>query len=82
MNDVNRPADWKHFDDFAAGIATNRLPTTKALAGQTFKITLKGGRQVDLAFTSPDTVAWARARRPASTGTRRWKSRPTPSSST
>ena len=30
MNDVNRPADWKHFDDFAAGIATNRLPTTKA----------------------------------------------------
>ena len=58
MNDVNRPADWKHFDDFAAGIATNRLPTTKALAGQTFKITLKGGRQVDLAFTSPDTVAW------------------------
>ena len=58
MNDVNRPADWKHFDDFAAGIATNRLPTTTALAGQTFKITLNGGRQIDLAFTSADTVAW------------------------
>ncbi|MDQ6437499.1 MoaF C-terminal domain-containing protein [Mesorhizobium sp. LHD-90] len=59
MNDQNRPADWKHFDDFAAGIATNRLATTKALAGRTFKITLKSGRAIDLAFTSPDTVAWS-----------------------
>lgn len=59
MNDQNRPADWKHFDDFAAGIATNRLPTSGALAGKTFKITLKTGRVVDLAFTSADTVAWS-----------------------
>ena len=35
MDEANRPADWKHFDDFAAGIATNRLPTTSALAGRT-----------------------------------------------
>ena len=59
MNDQNRPADWKHFDEFAAGIATNRLPTTNALRGQTFKITLKSGRVIDLAFTSADTVAWS-----------------------
>lgn len=59
MNDQNRPADWKHFDDFAAGIATNRLPTTGALAGKTFKITLKTGRVIDLAFTAADTVAWS-----------------------
>ncbi|WP_137933323.1 MoaF C-terminal domain-containing protein [Mesorhizobium comanense] len=59
MNDQNRPADWKHFDDFAAGIATNRLPTTSALRGQTFKITLDSGRTIDLAFTSADTVAWS-----------------------
>jgi hypothetical protein len=58
MNDKNRPADWKHFDEFAAGIATNRLPTTKALAGRNFKITLKARRTIDLAFTSADTVAW------------------------
>lgn len=61
MNDQNRPADWKHFDDFAAGIATNRLPVTGVLAGQAFKITLKTGRVVDLAFTSADTVAWSEA---------------------
>lgn len=61
MNDQNRPADWKHFDDFAAGIATNRLPASGALAGKTFKITLKSGRSVDLAFTSADTVAWGEA---------------------
>jgi hypothetical protein len=59
MNDLNRPADWKHFDDFADGIATNRLPTTTALSGQTFKITLKDGRKIDLAFTAADTVAWS-----------------------
>lgn len=59
MNDQNRPADWKHFDDFAAGIATNRLPVTGALSGETFKVTLKNGRVMDLAFTSADTVAWS-----------------------
>ncbi|TGV62335.1 molybdenum cofactor biosynthesis protein F, partial [Mesorhizobium sp. M00.F.Ca.ET.149.01.1.1] len=59
MSDQNRPVDWKHFDDFAAGIATNRLPTTDALRGQTFKITLKTGRVIDLAFTAADTVAWS-----------------------
>lgn len=59
MTDQNRPADWKHFDDFAAGIAHNRLPTTSALVGQTFKITLDDGRKVDLAFTAADTVAWS-----------------------
>ncbi len=59
MNDQNRPADWKHFDDFAAGIATNRLPVTTALSGKTFKVTLKTGRKIDLAFTAADTVAWS-----------------------
>lgn len=59
MNDQNRPADWKHFDDFSAGIATNRLPTTASLSGRTLKITLKSGRTIDLAFTSADTVAWS-----------------------
>jgi hypothetical protein len=59
MSDQTRPADWKHFDDFAAGIATNRIPTTSVLAGQTFKITLKSDRKIDLAFISADTVAWS-----------------------
>jgi hypothetical protein len=37
---VTKPADWKNYDDFAAGIATNRLPATDALAGQTLKLAL------------------------------------------
>ena len=61
MSDLNRPAGWKHFDDFAAGIATNRLPTTPALRGQAFKITLTTGRTINLAFTADDTVAWSEA---------------------
>lgn len=59
MNDQNRPKDWKHFDDFAAGIATNRPATSQALVGKTFKVTLGTGRTIDLAFTSADTVAWS-----------------------
>ena len=58
MTDANRPADWKHFDDFAAGIATNRLPTTDALSGTALKISLKNGRAIELTFNSADEVAW------------------------
>ena len=61
MDEANRPADWKHFDDFAAGIATNRLPTTSALAGRTLKIKLKDGRVVELSFPAADKVAWKEA---------------------
>ncbi|MCC8961317.1 MoaF N-terminal domain-containing protein [Bradyrhizobium sp. Pear76] len=58
MQNNDRPADWKNFDDFAAGIATNRLPTTDMLAGQSLKITLKDGRAIDLAFASADRLEW------------------------
>jgi molybdenum cofactor biosynthesis protein MoaF len=58
MEETNRPADWKHFDDFAAGIATNRLPTTSALSGQGLKIELQNGRVIQLAFISADRVEW------------------------
>lgn len=58
MADANRPADWKHFDDFAAGIATNRLPTTDALSGTTLSISLKDGRAIALTFDTADSVIW------------------------
>lgn len=58
MTDANRPADWKHFDDFAAGIATNRLPTTDALSGTTLNISLKNGRAIALTFDTADRVTW------------------------
>ena len=53
-----RPADWKQFDDFAAGIATNRLPTTDALSGKTLKILLETGRGITLNFTAGNSVSW------------------------
>jgi hypothetical protein len=58
MTDANRPVDWKHFDDFAAGIATNRLPTTDALAGTTLDISLKNDRAIALTFDTVDSVTW------------------------
>jgi hypothetical protein len=58
MNDT-RPADWKNYDDFALGIATNRLPPTDALVGKNLKITVKSGQVTDLAFTTKHEVAWA-----------------------
>lgn len=59
MSSQDRPAGWKHFDDFAAGIASNRLPVSEALSGRSFKITLNSGRRIDLAFTSGNAVAWS-----------------------
>ena len=56
--EANRPADWKHFDDFAAGIATNRLPVTDALAGRALEIELKNARKISLLFISSDGVEW------------------------
>lgn len=35
-----RPADWKNYDDFAAGIATNRLPASDAFVGRVLRVNL------------------------------------------
>lgn len=35
-----RPAGWKNYDDFADGIATNRLPASAALVGKTLRLNL------------------------------------------
>ena len=56
--ETNRPADWKHFDDFATGIATNRLPVTDALAGGILSVALKNDRKIRLSFASADNVEW------------------------
>ena len=34
MSADQAPEGWKQFDDFSAGIATNRLPLTDALTGK------------------------------------------------
>ncbi len=56
---MSKPSDWKNYDDFAAGIDANRLPTTDALAGQTFDITLKDGTTLSLAFKGKDLLSWS-----------------------
>ncbi|MCC7059346.1 MAG: MoaF N-terminal domain-containing protein [Burkholderiaceae bacterium] len=40
--DAARPADWKNYEDFAAGIATNRLPCTDAWVGKSLVLRLAG----------------------------------------
>lgn len=59
MEQASRPADWKNFEDFAAGIATNRLPATDALVRESLEITLKNGRAVQLQFVSLHRVKWS-----------------------
>ena len=62
-NEITKPADWKTYDQFALGIATNRLPPTDALAGQTlvlalpeFRLTLRPRKQHTLDWH----LAWQR----------------------
>jgi hypothetical protein len=55
---TDRPADWKNYEDFAAGIATNRLPTTDRLAGLEFRITLSDATDMTLKFIDGKTFEW------------------------
>lgn len=55
---MDKPSDWKDYDDFAAGIDTNRLPRTDALKGQVFEITLDEGQCLTYQFLTGDRVAW------------------------
>ncbi len=59
MSAVQAPKDWKQFDDFAAGIATNRLPATNALAGQAFAIDFEDGRSLRLEFETATHLRWS-----------------------
>ncbi|HSV53104.1 MAG TPA: MoaF C-terminal domain-containing protein [Burkholderiaceae bacterium] len=51
------PAGWKTYDEFAAGIATNRLPPSEALLGQTLNVALPA-RTLTLRFERPNELAW------------------------
>lgn len=52
-----RPADWKNYDDFAAGIATNRLPGSEVLVGKTLRLNLPGGA-LTLRPTARNQTRW------------------------
>lgn len=57
----HQPANWKNYEDFAAGIATNRLPVTEALRGGQLRLHLPDGT-LELSFESSDRVGWRDAR--------------------
>lgn len=56
--DTHTPASWKTYDEFAAGIATNRLPSSTALLGQTLNIELPA-RTLGLQFESANQLTWS-----------------------
>lgn len=56
---MSKPADWKNYEDFAAGIDTNRLPPTGALAGRQFTIVAAGAQNLQLEFKSGDALRWS-----------------------
>lgn len=55
---MDKPSDWKNYDDFAAGIDTNRLPVTEELVGTQFAIHLKDGTSLSLDFKGKEKIAW------------------------
>ena len=61
---TDSPADWKNYEDFAAGIASNRLPTTDRLAGSEFRIILSDATDMTFKFVDGKTCEWSVATGP------------------
>lgn len=55
--ETHTPAGWKTYDEFAAGIATNRLPPSTDLIGQTLNIELPS-RTLRLCFDQANQLTW------------------------
>jgi hypothetical protein len=55
---ANRPGDWKNYDDFAVGIATNRLLPSDALVGQTLHLQWPG-RSLTLRPATRHELSWS-----------------------
>ncbi len=52
-----RPKEWKNYEDFSAGIATNRLPPTDALVGRSLRVHLPSFA-LTLKPTALHTIEW------------------------
>lgn len=57
-------SDWKSYEDFSDGIATNRLPSTATLVDTVLEVSFDDGTDVALRFTGTDTLAWSIAGAP------------------
>jgi MoaF C-terminal domain/MoaF N-terminal domain len=53
----DHPAGWKTYDEFAAGIATNRLPTSSALVGDQVQVHVPG-MSITLSPRSAHELDW------------------------
>jgi len=51
-------AEWLDMEDFAAGIDTNRIPSTQELAGRELDIALDGGGSIHLDVTDGSRLRW------------------------
>ncbi|HEX7382397.1 MAG TPA: MoaF C-terminal domain-containing protein [Nevskiaceae bacterium] len=65
--DDRRPTGWKNYEDFAAGIATNRLPSSDALVGRTLHIAFPG-QPVGIECTAVHEMHWVARGADADTG--------------
>lgn len=54
---TRQPAGWKTYDEFAHGIATNRLPRSDSLVGVPLDLQF-ANRRLQLGFTAGDAVDW------------------------
>jgi hypothetical protein len=56
---MEKPADWKNYEDFSVGSDYNRLKPTHELAGKKFDIRLASGEAMTLDFKGKHEVQWA-----------------------
>ena len=54
-----RPEEWKNFEDFSAGIATNRLPATDKLSGSELSFHLEDSTSLVCNFIDGNSTKWA-----------------------
>jgi len=55
---MNKPAGWKNYEDFAAGIDTNRIPATDELVGRKFIIKEASGNRLEFRFVAKNCMEW------------------------
>lgn len=58
-NGLDKPKEWKDYEDFAAGIDTNRLPRSEDLVGKHFDIRLSGNESLCFDFIEKNLCKWS-----------------------
>lgn len=59
---MDKPKDWKNYEDFSAGIDRNRLPATDELVQSTFDIRLDSGCAMSIRFSKKHEAIWSDGR--------------------